>query len=96
MLLDQSVGQAWRPVRSTDVEVQDVTELVPEAALDRVRWSYDGADDPWRAAFTPGVRARDVWVDGVQVIAEGRATRVDPDEVRARAAEQATRLFARL
>jgi cytosine/adenosine deaminase-related metal-dependent hydrolase len=72
------------------------TEIVPEAAADRVRWSYDGVDDPWRAAFTPGVRARDVWVEGVQVLAEGRATRVDAGEVRARASEQAARLFARL
>ncbi len=70
--------------------------LVPEAAGDRVRWSYDGIDDPWRAAFTPGVRALDAWVDGVQVLAGGRATRVDGAEVRARAAEQAQRLFARL
>ena len=71
-------------------------ELVPETLGDRVRWSYDGADDPWRAAFTPGVRARDVWVDGISVLSDGRATRVDAAEVRARAAEQATRLFARL
>ncbi len=70
--------------------------LVPEAETDLVRWSYSGVDDPWRAAFTPGVRALDVWVGGVQVLADGRATRVDPNEVRARAAEQAQRLFARL
>ncbi len=70
--------------------------LVPDAAGDRVRWSYDGVDDPWRAAFTPGVRALDVWVDGVRVLEDGRATRVDGVEIRARAAEQAERLFARL
>ena len=72
------------------------TALVPEAAGDRVRWSYDGVDDPWRAAFTPGVRAIDAWVGGVQVLEHGQATRVDGSEVRARAAEQAQRLFARL
>jgi cytosine/adenosine deaminase-related metal-dependent hydrolase len=72
------------------------TTLVPEAAEDVVRWSDDGADDPWRAAFSPGLRALDVWIDGVQVLEDGRATLVDPDEVRARAAEQARRLFARL
>ena len=71
-------------------------DLVPEARADRVRWSYDGADDPWRLAFTPGVRALDVWVDGEQVLKAGRATRVDPDEIRRKAAEQAARLFARL
>lgn len=72
------------------------TALVPEAGGDRVRWSYDGVDDAWRAAFTPGVRALDAWVDGEQVLAGGCPTRVDPAEVRARAAEQARRLFARL
>lgn len=71
-------------------------ELVPEARDDRVRWSYDGVDDPWRLAFTPGTRARDVWVDGEQILSDGQPTRVDADEVRRHAAEQAARLFARL
>jgi cytosine/adenosine deaminase-related metal-dependent hydrolase len=71
-------------------------DLVPEARADRVRWSYEGADDPWRLAFTPGVRAIDVWVDGEQVLDAGRPTRVDAHEVRRQAAEQAARLFARL
>ena len=71
--------------------------LVPEAKeLDRVRWTYERVDDPWSAAFTPGVRAVDVWVGDEQVLRDGRATRVDPAEVRAKAAEQAVRLFARL
>jgi cytosine/adenosine deaminase-related metal-dependent hydrolase len=70
--------------------------LVPEARTDRVRWSYDAVDDPWRLAFTPGVRALDVWVEGEQVLSAGRPTRVDPDEVRRKAAEQAARLFALL
>jgi hypothetical protein len=42
------------------------------------------------------VRAIDVVVDGETVLAGGRPTRVDADEVRARAAEAAQRLFARL
>ncbi len=71
-------------------------QLVPEARADRVRWSYDGVDDPWRLAFTPGVRALDVWVEGKQVLGSGRPTRVDADEVRRKAAEQAGRLFALL
>lgn len=71
-------------------------ELVPEAAEDRVRWTYDGVDDPWRLAFTAGVRAQDVWVAGEQVLSSGRPTRVDAGEVRRQAAEQAARLFARL
>ncbi len=71
-------------------------ELVPEAAGDRVTWSYDHADSPWHVAFTPGVRALDVVVDGEVVLKDGQATRVDAHEVRARAAEQAARLFQRL
>jgi hypothetical protein len=69
--------------------------LVPGAAHDRVRWSYHDMS-PWHLAFTPGVRALDVVVDGEVVLRDGRATRVDPDEVRAKAAEAAARLFARL
>lgn len=76
--------------------VQAGWELVPEARGDVVRWSYDGVDDPWRLAFTTGVRACDVWIDGNQVLDGGVPTRVDPVEVRRHAAEQAARLFARL
>lgn len=71
-------------------------ELVPEARGDRVRWSYDRVDDPWCAAFTPGIHALEVWVGGEQVLADGRPTRVDAGEVRAKASEAAQRLFARL
>jgi cytosine/adenosine deaminase-related metal-dependent hydrolase len=70
--------------------------LVPEARIDIVTWTYDGADDPWRVAFTPGMRALDVVVAGETVLRDGRPTRVDPDEVRAKAHEQARRLFAKL
>ncbi len=71
-------------------------DLVPEARGDVVRWSYGAMDDPWCTAFTTGIRALNVWVDGSPVLVEGIPTRVDPLEVRARAAEQAARLFARL
>ena len=69
--------------------------LFPEARGDRVRWSYDPVD-PWRLAFTPGVNPLDVEVDGRLVLADGKPTQVDPREIRARAAEAASRLFARL
>ncbi len=69
--------------------------LAPEAEKDEVTWSY-APMDPWHLAYTPGVRPRRVMVDGEVVLDEGRSTRVDADEVRARAAEQARRLFARL
>jgi len=70
--------------------------LVPEAADDVVVWDRPHAGDPWWAAFTPGVRALDVTVAGEKVLQGGVATRVDAGEVRAKAAEQAARLFARL
>jgi cytosine/adenosine deaminase-related metal-dependent hydrolase len=71
-------------------------QLVPEAREDRVRWSYDHPDSAWHVVFTTGIHAIDVDVGGVPVLVDGRPTRVDLDEVRARAAEQATRLHALL
>ena len=69
----------------------------PEARHDRVRWSYDHADSAWHVAFTPGIRAIDVVSgDGEVLLRDGRPTRVDLDEVRAKAAEQAARLFTHL
>jgi len=70
-------------------------DLMPEARGDEVTWSYDPMD-PWHLAFTPGVRPLEVKVDGEVVFADGRPTRVDAVEVRAKAAEQAARLHARL
>jgi hypothetical protein len=72
-------------------------ELVPEARDDTVTWSYDHADSPWHVAFTPGVHpVRIVSSDGDVLLEDGHPTRVDVDEIRAKAAEQAARLFARL
>jgi len=70
-------------------------DLFPEALADQVTWSY-APMDPWHLAYTPGVRPLEVVVDGEVVLADGRPTRVDRDEVRAKAAEAATRLHARL
>lgn len=71
--------------------------LFPEARHDQVTWSYDHADSPWHVAFTPGMRALDiVSADGEVLLRDGKPTRVDEHEVRARAAEQAQRLFALL
>ncbi len=69
--------------------------LVPEARDDRVTWSYDPME-PWHLAFTPGVRPLQVEIGGEVVFADGRPTRVDADEVRGKASEQAARLHARL
>ncbi|TSA52266.1 MAG: hypothetical protein D4R44_05970, partial [Actinobacteria bacterium] len=71
-------------------------QLFPEAAQDMVTWNYDHADSPWHVAFTPGMRATDVVVDGVQLLNNGLPTRVDLNEIRTKASEQSIRLFERL
>lgn len=70
-------------------------DLMPEARNDQVTWSYEPMD-PWHLAFTPGVHPLEVKVDDQVVFTEGRPTKVDAAEVRAKAAEQAARLHARL
>ncbi len=67
--------------------------IVPEVAHDRVTWSYPSAE-PWHLAYTTDVRPVRVEVDGAVVFEDGRPTRVDAKEIRAHAAEQATRMFA--
>lgn len=69
--------------------------LFPEALDDRVRWNYSPID-PWRLAYTTNLQAHEVTIGGQVALANGEATRVDADEVRAKAAEQAQRLFRRL
>jgi cytosine/adenosine deaminase-related metal-dependent hydrolase len=66
--------------------------LIPGVLEDRVTWSYEPMD-PWHLAYTPGVRPIMVEVGGSVVLADGRPTRVDGAEIRARAAEQAQRLW---
>ncbi len=71
--------------------------LFPEARADRVTWNYPHADSAWHVAFTPGMRALHVESDaGDVLLRDGVPTRVDINEVRAKAAEQASRLFERL
>jgi cytosine/adenosine deaminase-related metal-dependent hydrolase len=70
-------------------------ELMPDARHDRVTWTYEPID-PWRLAFTTGVSPRTVEVDGEVVFDHGRPTKVDADEIRAKATEAARRLFERL
>jgi hypothetical protein len=90
--------------RSADVTAAPTTawrwleagwDLVPEARDDRVTWSYEPVE-PWHVAFTPGIRPLRVEVAGEVVYADGRPTRVDATEIRARAREQAARLHGRL
>lgn len=70
-------------------------DLVPEARNDQVTWSYEPMD-PWYLAFTPGVRPLEVEIDGEVVYRDGAPTKVDAEEIRAKAREQAKRLHAKL
>jgi len=70
-------------------------DLFPTARADTVSWGYTPIA-PYHVAFTPTIRALDINVGGEAVLADGRATRVDGDEIRAKAREQAQRLFAAL
>jgi hypothetical protein len=76
--------------------IENSYELFPEAKNDIVTFNYDHVDSPWHAAFTTGVGVTDVEVDGVKVLKAGLPTQVDIYEIRAKAAEQATRLHERL
>jgi cytosine/adenosine deaminase-related metal-dependent hydrolase len=75
--------------------LQAGADLVPEVLGDEVTWAADRAD-PWYLAYTPGVRAERVVVDGEVVVDGGVCTRVDAARIRARAWEEAQRLWARL
>lgn len=69
--------------------------LVPEAADDRVTWSY-APMDAWHVAYTTGTRPLRVEIGGEVLLDEQGPTRVDPHEIRAKAVEAADRLFARM
>ena len=69
--------------------------LVPEAADDRVTWSYSPMD-PSHVAYTTDARPLRVEIGGQVALDEHGPTLVDPVEIRAKAAESATRLFARM
>jgi hypothetical protein len=70
--------------------------IFPEAANDTVTWNYDHIESPWHVAFTTGTRVTDVVIDDQAVIRNGLPTRVDLQEIRAKAQEQSVRLFERL
>jgi cytosine/adenosine deaminase-related metal-dependent hydrolase len=69
--------------------------LVPEVAEDVVTWAYEPME-PWHVAYTPGLRPHRVTVAGEVVLDAGTPTRVDAVEIRARAREEAKRLWSRL
>jgi cytosine/adenosine deaminase-related metal-dependent hydrolase len=76
--------------------IENSYRFFPDARHDRVTWNYDAMASPWHLAFTPGVRPIDIVVAGETVLNNGLPTKVDGDEVRAKAAEQARRLHERL
>lgn len=87
--LNATADQSWK-------WLHEGATLVPNVLNDVVTWNYDYADDPWKVAFTPGIRCTDVSVDNTPVVVNGVPIHFDLDEVRAKAAEQAHRLFSRL
>ena len=69
--------------------------IFPEALNDRVVWNYPNMD-PWELAFSTGVNPIEVMVEQETIWANGTSTRVDANEVRAKAAEQAKKVHAKL
>jgi len=72
------------------------SDFFPESLNDIVTWNYDHMDDPWHLAFTTAIRPVSIIADGAQVLENGLPSRVDIQEVRAKAAEQSKRLHAKL
>ena len=71
-------------------------KFFPEVKDDVVTWSYDHADSPWHVAFTPGIRCTSVSRKGDVLVHDGQPTKFDMNEIRAKAAEAATKLHERL
>jgi hypothetical protein len=71
-------------------------QLFPEAKNDTVTWSYDNMMSPWHTAFTTDMQVLSVDVDGERLYEDGKLMRMDVKEIRAKAHEQAQRLFERL
>ena len=69
--------------------------LFPECVNDIVTWSYHKMD-PWHLAFTTGVKPVNIEIDGEKVMENGEFTKIDADEIKAKAAEAAIRLFRKL
>lgn len=70
--------------------------IVPEARADEVTWAGADRGDPWYLAFTTGLRPERVVVDGEVVVDGGAVTKVDGERIRARAWEEAARLWQQL
>jgi hypothetical protein len=53
-------------------------------------------DNPWHTAFTTDMQVLNVDVDNERVYEDGKLMRMDIQEIRSKAREQAQRLFERL
>lgn len=84
-----SPEDAWNWLRNGE-------KFFPEVKDDVVTWSYDHSDSPWHVAFTPGIRCESVIRNGELLVSDGKPTKFDMDEIRAKAAEAATKLHERL
>ncbi len=71
-------------------------KFFPEVKDDVVTWSYDHSDSPWHVAFTPGIRCTSVSRKGDVLVRDGQPTKFDMNEIRAKAAEAASKLHERL
>jgi cytosine/adenosine deaminase-related metal-dependent hydrolase len=100
----ESFRLAYVMQRSVDVTASPDTawswletgwNLLPACRSDVVTWSYEPMD-PWHLAFTSNVAPVEIEMDGEVVFRDGSPTRVDAAEIRAKSAEQAARLHARL
>jgi hypothetical protein len=69
------------------------SQFFPEAKSDTVTWSYDNMSSPWHTAFTTDMQVLSVEVDGEKLYEDGKLMRMDIQEIRAKAHEQAQRLF---
>ena len=71
-------------------------ELFPDAKRDTVVWSYEHMENAWHTAFTTHMQPISVDIDGERVYEDGKFLKIDIQEIRRKANEQALRLFERL
>lgn len=87
--ISASPDDAWNWLKNGE-------KFFPEVSDDVVTWSYDNVDSSWHVAFTPGIRCVSVERNGKFLVKNGTPTQFDMSEIRAKAAEAATRLHERL
>ncbi len=76
--------------------LENGSQFFPEVLDDEVTWTYPHVSSPWHVAFTPGIRAHTVVMNGQTVVKNGELTTCDMAEIRAKAREAAEQLHRRL